>query len=299
MSGNQSSVTGAIGEEIRVLETTLALGNKLQKLKADEATLKKHIKGLEDKLTSARNIDLDSCQKKLASLQEVADTFGDDDDDAEVVEVTKMLIPKYIKYISLKKAVPEMQAKRQELLDQLKIVSAELVLAEKVDLQATMRWLEAHRALLVTYQEPTPKNVDVSAVSKKRALQAALAAENRRVKCAQGRIKSLRMSLDALAGAETMGVSFLVRRGADSNNNGNNNNNGGGGDGDEGTEDEDEGEFEGDGDYDGGGDDDSRSRRSSSQMGNNVEDSDDQGDGGGRSPGASGRPRTPAGGWRP
>ena len=104
-----------------------------------------------------------------------------------------------------------MQAKRQDLVTQLKVVRDELALAEKVDVNAASRWLEAHRSLLNTYAEPTPKNVEVSDISKKRALQAALAAENRRVKCAQGRIKALRMSLDALNGAENAGASFLVR----------------------------------------------------------------------------------------
>ena len=115
----------------------------------------------------------------------------------------------------MKKSVPDLQAKRQDLLAQLKVVREELALAEKVDVQSAQRWLDAHRALLNTYQEPTPKNLDVNEDSKKRALQAALAAENRRVKCAQGRIKALRLSLDALMGAEGAGASFLVRNGDD------------------------------------------------------------------------------------
>ncbi len=85
-----------MGEEIRALEVTLALGNQLHQLKADDATLTKRIKVLETKLKAARNIDLSVCQKKLASLQEVSDTFADDEDDAEVLEVTKVLIPKCV-----------------------------------------------------------------------------------------------------------------------------------------------------------------------------------------------------------
>lgn len=94
---SMSTSTQSVGEEIRVLEVTLELGNKLQKLKQDEASISKKIKGLENQLKSARNIDLETCQKKLASLQEVSDTFGDDDDDAEVLEVTKLLIPKCVR----------------------------------------------------------------------------------------------------------------------------------------------------------------------------------------------------------
>ena len=86
-------------------------------------------------------------------------------------------------------------------------------LAEKVDVPATLRWLDAHKGVLQVYQEPAPPNVDISENSKKRALQAALAAENRRVKCAQARLKALRLSLDALAGSETAGASFVVRNG--------------------------------------------------------------------------------------
>ena len=86
----------SLGEEVRALEVTLALGRRLPELKDSASKLAKRIKGLETKLKAARNIDLALCQKKLASLQEVSDTFGDDDDDAEVVEVTKLLIPKYV-----------------------------------------------------------------------------------------------------------------------------------------------------------------------------------------------------------
>ena len=93
---SMAASTESLGEEIKVLERTLTLGNKLHKLKQDESSLSKKVKGLESKLKSARNIDLATCQKKLASLQEVSDTFGDDDDDAEVLEVTKLLIPKCV-----------------------------------------------------------------------------------------------------------------------------------------------------------------------------------------------------------
>lgn len=89
-------MTGSLGEEIRALEVTLALGNQLHQLKTDESSLSRRIKSLETKLKAARNIDLEVCQRKLSSLQDVSDTFADDDDDAEVLEVTKLLIPKYV-----------------------------------------------------------------------------------------------------------------------------------------------------------------------------------------------------------
>ena len=45
-----------------------------------------------------------------------------------------------------------MQAKRQDFLTKLKVVRDELALAEKVDVNAATRWLDAHRSLLNTYQ---------------------------------------------------------------------------------------------------------------------------------------------------
>lgn len=81
----------------------------------------------------------------------------------------------------------------------------------------TVRWLEAHRNLLGVYQEPTPPNIGVNNESKKRALQSALAAESRRVKSAQARIKSLKMSIEALKGSENNGAHFVVRNSEDAN----------------------------------------------------------------------------------
>ena len=51
----------------------------------------------------------------------------------------------------------------------------------------------------------------VSDQSSKRALKEALTAENRRLKCAQSRIKALRLSLEAFNSAESNGSTFIIR----------------------------------------------------------------------------------------